>query len=140
MKMTKSTSKYVFLFGGMTIYWLSKKYNCAAKSIIKTKYISCSTAVSNVVWIKHFVDDLNLGMLSRLVNVFCENKSVIPPIKSGAYSLKGKHIDLNYHYIQEIPERGEIKLACILSIDMVADPMTKRLPLNKFRRHVAAWD
>ena len=36
----KSTSGYVFLFGGTIVSWLSKKQNCIAKSIMEAGYIS----------------------------------------------------------------------------------------------------
>jgi hypothetical protein len=57
--------------------------------------------------------------------VFCDNKFVISLTKSGAHSIKGKYIDINYHYIQDIVEKCEIKVEFISSIEMVADPMTK---------------
>jgi hypothetical protein len=66
------------------------------------------------------VDSLKLDMQDRLVNVFCDNKFAISLIKSRANSSKGKHIDVNYHYIQDIVEMGE----------MMANPMTKGLNLN----------
>jgi hypothetical protein len=60
--------------------------------------------------------------------VHCDNKSTISLIKSGAHSSKSKHIDINYHYIQDIVEKGSIKVEFTSSIELVADPMTKRLP------------
>ena len=44
---------------------------------------------------------------------------------------------MSYHYIQDIVEKGEIKVNYIPSEEMVADPMTKGLSLEKFREHVA---
>jgi hypothetical protein len=132
----KSTSGYVFLFGGTTVSWLSKKQSCVAKYTMEAKYIACSTAVNNAVWIKRFVDSLKLDMQERPVNVFCNNKSAISLIKSKTNSSKGKHIDNNYHYIQDIVERGEIKIHFVPLADMMADPMTKGLTLNQFRVHV----
>ena len=126
----------MFLFGGTTVSWLSKKQGCVAKYTLEVEYIACITAVSNTVWIKHFVDSLKLDMQERLVNVFCDNKSAISLIKSRANSSKGKHIDLNYHYIQDIVERGEIKVYFVPSADMMVDPMTKGLTMNQFRVHV----
>jgi hypothetical protein len=69
--------------------------------------------------------------------VFCDNKSAISLIKSGAHSSKDKHIYRSYHYIQDIVKKCEIKVKFISSIEMVADPMTKGLPLDEFRGHVA---
>uniref|UniRef100_A0A2N9ELZ6 Reverse transcriptase Ty1/copia-type domain-containing protein n=1 Tax=Fagus sylvatica TaxID=28930 RepID=A0A2N9ELZ6_FAGSY len=132
----KSTSEYVFLFGGTAVSWLSKKQGCVAKYTMEAEYIACSTAVSNAVWIKRFMDSLKLDMQDRPVNVFCDNKSTISLIKSRANSSKGKHIDVNYHYIQDIVEMGEIKVHFVPSTDMMANPMTKGLTLNQFRVHV----
>jgi hypothetical protein len=114
----------VFLFGGTVVSWSSKKQNCVAKSTMKVEYISCSTTASNVVWIERFIESLNLGINNRPVNVFCNNKSTISLIKSGAHSTKGKHIDINNYYIQDIVEKGEIKVEFISSTEMVADPTT----------------
>ena len=81
------------------------------------------------------MDSLKLDMQNRPVNVFY-NKSTISLIKSGANSSKGKHIDINYHYIQDIVEMGEIKVYFVPSTEMMANPMTKGLTLNQFRVHV----
>uniref|UniRef100_A0A2N9FF63 CCHC-type domain-containing protein n=1 Tax=Fagus sylvatica TaxID=28930 RepID=A0A2N9FF63_FAGSY len=132
----KSTSGYVFLFGGTMVSWLSKKQNCVAKYTMEAEYIACSIVVGNVVWTKRFVDSLKLDMQDRPVNVFCDNKSAISLIKSRANSLKGKHIDVNYHYIQDIVEMREIKVHFVPSANKMADPMTKGLTLNQFRMHV----
>lgn len=134
----KSTSGNVFLFGGTAVFWLSKKQSCVAKYTMEVEYIACSTTVSTAVWLKCFVNSLKLNIPDKPVNMFCDNTSAISLIKSGANCSKGKHIDVNYHYIQDIVERGEVKVDYIPSTEMVADPMTKGLSLDKFREHVAA--
>ncbi|KAM2442299.1 hypothetical protein PS1_023417 [Malus domestica] len=132
----KSTSGNIILFGGTAVSWLSKKQSCVAKSTMEAEYISCSTTVSTAVWAKRFIDNLNIGIPKEHVNVFCDNKSAIFLIKSGANSSKGKHIDVKYHYVQDIVEKGEVEVDYIPSEEMVADPMTKGLSLEKFREHV----
>ena len=132
----KSAGGHVSLFGGTTISWLSKKQGCVTKHTMKAEYISYSTAISEAVWIKQFVDSLKLRIPNRPVDVFCDNKSTISLIQSGANSSKGKHIETNYHYIQDIVERGEIRVWFIPSSEMVADSMTKGLTLDKFKVHV----
>ena len=52
-------------------------------------------------------------MQDGLVNVFCDNKCAISLIKSGAQSSTSKHIDISYHYIQDIVEGSEIKVEFI---------------------------
>jgi hypothetical protein len=87
----KYTSGYIFLFRGIAVSWLSKKQSCVAKSTMEAKYISCSTIVSNAVWIQHFVKSLNLGMQDGPVNVFCDNKSAISLIKVEFKAPKATH-------------------------------------------------
>ena len=70
------------------------------------------------------------------VNVFYDNKSHLFKKRSGAQSSKGEHIDISYHYIQDIVKKCEIKVEFIPSIEMIVDPMTKGLSLDKFREHV----
>ena len=86
-----------------------------------------------------FCRQFNSGIPSRPINVFCDNKSVISLIKNEAHSFKDKHIYRSYHYIQDIveTEKDEMKVKFISSIEMVADPITKGLPLDKFKGHVA---
>jgi len=66
----------------LAISWLSKKHNCVAKSIMEAMYVSSNTTVSNAVWIKRFVDSLNLGIPSRPINVFCDSNPSICYIES----------------------------------------------------------
>lgn len=84
----KSASEKIFLFGGTTISWLNKKLSCVAKSTMKVEYIACSSIMSNEVWMKHFIESLKLGASIELINVFCDNQSVISLIKSGIHILK----------------------------------------------------
>lgn len=73
---------------------------------MEAEYISYSIAVSTVVWAKMFIDNLQPDLYEEPINLFCNNKSAIFLVKSGANSSKGKHIDIDYHYIQDIV-RGE---------------------------------
>lgn len=57
----------------MTIHWLSKKNNCIAKSIRETKCIAYNSIMTNVVWMKHFIESLSLSTSTELINVFCNN-------------------------------------------------------------------
>jgi hypothetical protein len=132
----KSTSGYVFMFGGTVVCCLSKKYNCVSKSTMEAMYVSCNTKVINAVWIKWFVGSLNLGIPSKPINVFCDNKFVVSLIKIQTHSSKDKPINLNYHYIQDMVEKSEIKVESIPLIETMADPMIKGLSLDKFREHV----
>ncbi len=45
-----------------------------------------------------------------------------------------KHIEIKYHFIRDLVESGRIKLAYCPSEDMVADVLTKGLPISQFEK------
>lgn len=71
---------------------------------MEVQYIACSMAITYAIWIGRFIEELKLDLLNKLIIVFCDNKFVISLIKGGANIFKGKHIDISYHYIQDIVE------------------------------------
>jgi hypothetical protein len=71
---------------------------------------------------------------------FCDNKYAISLPKSEAHSSKGKYIDLNYTMFKILLGRGKIKVEFMPLIEMVSNPMSKRLLLDKFKWHVAAME
>lgn len=107
-----------------------------AKSTMDAEHISYSMAVSIVVRARRFIDNLQLELSEEPINLFSNNKSTIFLVKNGANSSIGKHININYHYMQDIVERREIKVDHVPSGKMVADHMTKGLSMEKFKEHV----
>ena len=45
-----------------------------------------------------------------------------------------KHVDIKYHFIRDLVEAERIKLTCCASKDMVADMLTKGLPIKQFEK------
>lgn len=111
---------------------------------METKYISCNSAISTDVWVKRFIVNLQLVLSEKKRKnlLICFAITSLPSfqLKSGAESSKAKHIDINYHYTQDIMERGEIKVDCVPSSKIVVDLMTKGLSLKKFRDHETTMD
>lgn len=68
--------------------------------------------------------------------MFCDNMFAIFLVKCEPNTSKVKHININYHDIQNIVESGEIIVDYVPSSKMVAEPLTKGLYLKNFRLHV----
>ena len=45
---------------------------------------------------------------------------------------KSKHIEIKYHYIRDMVQRGAVKLQYVATDDQVADVLTKPLARLKF--------
>ena len=83
------------------------------------------------------MNDLDLNLINGLIGIYCNNQVTISLINSGANSSRGKHIDIQYHYIRNIIQKQDIEVSYIPTSDMIADPMTKGISAEKFVKHVS---
>ncbi len=56
-------------------------------------------------------------------------------IKSQVSGSALKHIKIDHHFVRAHVKEGEIKLIHVTTQDMVADIMTKALPMGPFTQH-----
>ena len=82
------------------------------------------------------MNDLDLNLIDGPVRIYCDNQAAISLINSGANNSKGRHIEIQYHYIRDIIQKEEIEVSYIPTSDMIDDPMTKGIPAEKFVKHV----
>jgi hypothetical protein len=60
LEFRKSTSRYVFLFGGGAIIWQSRKQETIVLSSTKFEYISIALAAKEAMWLHQSFNDLRL--------------------------------------------------------------------------------
>ena len=60
-----------------------------------------------------------------------DNQSAICLAKNQLTHGKTKHIEIKYHFVQDLVEDGRIKLAYCPSDQMIADILTKGLPIQE---------
>ena len=65
-------------------------------------------------------------------DIYCENQSCIKLIENSMFHDKLKHIEIKYHYIQDIVQRRSINLQYLPTKEQVADVLTKPLSHVKF--------
>ena len=54
----KSTSGYLFLFGGMVVSWSSQKQSIVALSSCEAEYIAATSATCQAVWMIRLIREL----------------------------------------------------------------------------------
>jgi hypothetical protein len=64
--------------------------------------------------------------------ILCDNQSCIKMTENPMFHDKSKHIEIWYHYIREMVQRGAIKLQYIGTYEQVAEVLTKPLSRVKF--------
>jgi hypothetical protein len=77
-----------------------------------------------------------IGSDLNSINIRGDNQGSLELVKNLHLYKRSKHIDIQYHYIQDLEEKGKIKVLYILTTDIVADGLTKplgRITFNRFR-------
>ena len=65
------------------------------------------------------------------IGIWCDNQSCIKLLENPMFHDKSKHIEVRYHYIRDIVEKGVVKLQYLATDEQVADVLTK--PLSKVK-------
>jgi hypothetical protein len=68
----------------------------------------------------------------RPLELQCDNQSAIQLIKNPVFHQRTKHIDVRYHFIRELQEKGDINVTYVPTEKQLADPLTKPLPNPRF--------
>jgi len=66
--------------------------------------------------------------------IYYDNQNAIHLSKNAVHYSRSKHIDLRYHFLKEIQEKGEIDINYIRTDLMITDILTKSLPKVKRNR------
>jgi hypothetical protein len=64
--------------------------------------------------------------------ILCDNQRCIKMTENPVFHDKSKHIEIRYHYIRDMVQRGALNLQYISTDEQVADVLTKPLSRVKF--------
>lgn len=129
--MRRSTSGFVFMFGGSVISWNSERQKSVSLSTTESEYIAASNTVRELVWLRKFFDEILPNGLGK-IDFYMDNQSAIRLVKNPEFHKRSKHIDVRYHFIREKYEEGLFLLNYIPTQEMIADAFTKSLPAKQF--------
>ena len=103
--------------------WCSILQSTVALSTSEAEYIAMTEAVKDTVWLQRLLHDL--GIEQDILKINYSSMSAIYLAKYQVYHARTKHIDIRFHFVQEILDEGEIELQII---------HTKEIPLICLRR------
>ena len=133
----KSTSWYIYILVGGAISWRSVKQTLNATSTMEIEFISYVEATSHGVWPKSFISELRImDSISRPLSIYCDNSTVVFMAKNNKSGSRSKQIDIKYLVIRERVKEKKVIIEHISTKLMIANPLTKGMPLLKFKDHV----
>ena len=115
------------------ISWCSQKQGSIAQITVEAEYIAASDATKEAVWLRKLISGLFGNRLETTV-INCDNQGCIKLTENPVFHDKSKHIEMKYHYIRGMVQKGVIKLQYVATDMQVADILTKPLPLKNFAR------
>jgi hypothetical protein len=68
----------------------------------------------------------------RETTILCDNQSCIKMTENLVFHDRSKHIEIHYHFIHDMVQRGALKLQYSSTDEQVADVLTKPLSHVKF--------
>jgi hypothetical protein len=134
----KSTSGYVFTLAGGAISWKSSKQTVTTSSTMYAEFVACYEATGQMNWLKKFLPGLKVvESIDKPLKLYCDNNPAVQYAHNNRSSGAAKHIDIKYYVVKDKVRDQIISLEHIRTEKMLADPLTKGLPPNVFREHVA---
>ena len=124
----RSISGMVVLFHGSAVMWMSRLQTIVATSTAEAEYIAAASAVKESLWLRKLLSELQ-GSVAP-VSLKCDNQSTIHLIKQhcAGHPGRSKHIDVQYHFLKDRYQRGDLKVDFVESGKQMADMFTKQLP------------
>jgi hypothetical protein len=133
----KSVSGHLFLLNRGPVSWSSAKQRCVATSTAEAEYIALAEASKQGQWLRSLLKELGRASMlgpDQVVRIFSDNQACIAIAEDPIAHRRTKHIDVRYHYIRQLIGAGKARVSYLPTQDMLADVLTKPLPLPLLQR------
>jgi hypothetical protein len=102
------------------------------------EFVACYETTGQVNWLKKFIPGLKvIDNINEPMRLYCDNNPAVQYAYNNRSNGAVKHIDIKYYVVKDKVQDHIINLEHISTEKMLADPLTKGLPPNVFREHVA---
>jgi hypothetical protein len=128
----KSTSGTCQFLGRSLVSWASKKQNSVSLSTAEAEYIVAGHCCAQLLWMRQTLRDYG-SKLSK-VPLLCDNESAICMVDNTVEHSRTKHIDIQYHFLKDHQQKGDIKIAYVNTHNQLADTFTKPLDEKTFSK------
>lgn len=133
----KSTGGYIFKLNGGAVSWKSAKQTIISTSTMEAEFVACFEGMKQAVWLRNFIANMKIvDSVKRPMKMFCDNNADVFFSKNNKMTSTSRLMDVKFLKVREKVKKGEIEIQYLSTIAMIADPLTKVLPNNVFKRHV----
>ena len=106
-------------------------------STMDAKYVAFYEATCHAIWLQNFISALQVvHSISRPLKLFCDNPATVSFSRNTMSISRSKHIDVKFIFVKEKVVESLISVENTLTTSMLADLLTKGLPICVFQEHV----
>ncbi len=135
----RSTTGFVFMMGGGTTSWSSKRQSTIALSMMEAEYLASTQATKEAIWMTKFMKELGYMKEKKAMVIRCDNQGAISLTKNPTQHVRTKHIDVQHHFVREWVENGEVTFEYCSMEKMVVDVLTKALPKERHYKLISMF-
>lgn len=130
----KSVTGYVVFLGNNPISWQYKKQTSVSRSSIEAEYKALAHTAADITWIRNILKDVGV-FVSNPPSIHCDNMSAIVLSANPVFHSRIKYLDIDYHFVRERVQKGDLEVLYIPTNDQTADVLTKGLHNPSFIKH-----
>lgn len=116
----------------VSVSWSSKKQSIITLSSCEAEYVVGCHAVCQSVWLNEILNNLKVKTVSS-IELRMDNTSAISLAKNPVSHGRSKHIDVKYHFLRDMVNKGKIELKYYRIELQLADLFTKAISLDRFK-------
>jgi hypothetical protein len=125
----------MFLAGDAAITWSSKKLSLTSLSSTQAEYVALSEAAREACWLRNLYTELGLLNEEQPTVIVGNNEGAIALTQNPQFHKQTKHIEVRWHWIQELVQEGTIAIESHRNPEQTADILTKALHREKHLKH-----
>ena len=96
-------------------------------------YVVCYEATCCAIWLRNFISALEVvHSISKPLKLFCDNFAVVSFSRNTRSTFYSKDIDVKFFFVKEKVAESLISVEQTSTISMLADLLTKGLPICVF--------
>ncbi|WVY99308.1 hypothetical protein V8G54_025378 [Vigna mungo] len=128
----KSTSGSVYFLNNAPVSWSSKKQTVIALSSCESEYVAGCNTVCQGLWLSEILKYL-MTKTEDCIELKMDNTSAISLAKNPVSHGRSKHIDVKYHFLRDMVNRGKFELSYCRTELQLANIFTKALSRERFK-------
>jgi hypothetical protein len=129
----RSVSGGLHTVGGTLINWMSKTQASVTLSSTEAEYVSLASGATEVKFVQQLLEEIAECNTPGIIME--DNTGAIFLVKNQQVSSRTKHIDVRFHFIREMRERGGVDVLYIRSEKNPSDILTKNTPERTLAIH-----